>query len=164
MDVAGLNPTVRKTIVHQARLVDDLLGLHRSFQALRSKRCHIQGVVVEPGDRKPPTGAPKQARRAVADEAALLQLAHIGFEGNGVIPPTKIQARNIKRGARAHACIPQRLIAANRRLSGLKFKPETVIKRVALRLFNPDQNVFLRFVSLRILHRRVHQAKNTQVV
>ncbi len=99
----------------------------------------------------------------VTDQAALLQPSNVRLERQRLVSSSNIQPRYIETDSRTHSSRAGRS-CRSRWLTSLEFKSDSVSERVALRLFHLHQDILLRIRSLRILHRRVDLAENSQIV
>ena len=94
----------------------------------------------------------------------MLQAPHVSLESDGLIPSAKVQPRNVKGNPRADARGALGLVAADTRLSRLKFEAQPVIKGVTLSFMNVYQNILVRFGSTWILYGGINFVKNPQII
>src|SRR5262249_57132645 len=93
----GQTPPVSKFVIDQSRrrtvcaAIQDLLGLRRAFEPLRSKRGYIHGIVIKRGERKSPVGTVEPAWGVVTEQSSLPQASNVGFEAYSVVSATKIK-------------------------------------------------------------------------
>src|SRR5205809_3997004 len=162
-DIHRENKPEGHTIIDYARLADFLLGLNRPFQSFRSECCDVNSIVVKGRKGKPPARAVEPSRRVIAQKAALLQASGIRFESDGMVAAAKVKPRDAKRNARAYPGLAQRLSCADSRLTGLKFKSQPVIERVAFGFLHVDEHVLLQLIAFWIFVRGILLAENSQI-
>ena len=105
----------------------------------------------------------KPVGRFVADQGPLLEIAILSLKRNGMVASTEIQARDVKRDARAGAGVSLGRSRSGR-LSRRYFKAQTISEGVAAGLNQLEIYVLVSGLAFRILHCHLHGIENTEIV
>src|SRR5580658_1601269 len=106
--MAGLHIAVIEAVGDGRRVIEqglaDLLAeIDFAFLALRGKGGNIETVVVKDGVEDLEAVLIEELGNFVTDQAALLQAAYVGLEGQGLIPAADVEAGDIESDTGAHA-------------------------------------------------------------
>ena len=87
----------------------------------------------------------------------------MGLESDGVIPPAKVDARDVERDSRTDAGSARRRIGP-RGSSGLDFQPHAIIEGVPLAFVNVHQNILVGAGAFRILDGGIHLVEDPEII